>query len=90
MANVVTGAVGGFGPFDEEKPLGVTEYGGGAGLVEGSPTSQSGKAKVGLDHLTNTKSDTERATSAAERAGVAVRAGEDGIDPVTGLSVDDI
>lgn len=46
MANVIAGAVGGFGPFDAEVPVGLTEYGGGSGLVEGSPLSQSGTAVV--------------------------------------------
>ncbi len=35
-----TGVVG-FGPFDEDIPMGLSEYGGGAGLVEGSPFSES-------------------------------------------------
>ena len=48
MVGVIVGAVSGsgFGPFDVETVVGLTEYGGGSGLVEGAPLSQSATAIV--------------------------------------------
>lgn len=48
MVNVISGAVAGsgFGPFDTQKDVGLTEYGGGSGLVEGAPLSQSAAGVV--------------------------------------------
>lgn len=46
MSVGAVGAVGGFGPFDAEVPVGLTEFGGGAGLIEGSPLAQSAQAPV--------------------------------------------
>ncbi len=83
----------GFGPFDVEQVLKRTEYGGGSGLVEGSPLSQSGRAGIG----------TERITQAAEvmpvheKIGVMYRTdpnseigSAEAIDPMTGLVVGDV
>ena len=91
----------GFGPFDTEQEVGLTEFGGGAGLVEGSPTSQSflrGKRGEGLDHVAAQGA----AMSVDEKIGVAYRTGggiamPDGspapgsnFDPVTGLTTDEV
>lgn len=86
------GVVGGFGPFDTEGPLKPTEYGGGAGLIEGSPLSQTGKlgassaeGVAAQDHLTGGN------MSVAEKIGVVYRVAptdETAVDPATGLSVD--
>ena len=94
--SVVGGAVGGFGPFDEAHPVGLTEYGGGSGLVEGSPTSQSfksGKRGEGRDHTAGQGA----AMTVDEKIGVAYRTKpgrygvpDGAVDPVTGLSVDDV
>ena len=80
---------GGFGPFDTEMPVGLTEYGGGAGLVEGSPTSQSVGAG-GEAHLL----DPDATVTVDEKLGVVVRTGplmdETEVDPVTGLKPTDV
>jgi hypothetical protein len=93
MASKLTGAVGGFGPFDSERKLKPTEYGGGAGLVEGSPKSQTGAGGLegGADHLAG------EGMTVDEKIGVAYRTDASGtdesggvIDPVTGLSALDV
>ena len=92
----------GFGPFDTEREVGLTEYGGGAGLVEGSPTSQSfrrGKRGEGRDHVAAQGA----AMSVDEKIGIAYRTkvgkadlvtGAElpgsNFDPVTGLTTDDV
>lgn len=92
----------GFGPFDAVMEVGLTEFGGGAGLVEGSPTSQSfrrGKRGEGLDHV----ADQGAAMSVDEKIGIMYRtqggkadpltgAPLEGsnLDPVTGMTTDDI
>lgn len=88
MAVRKKGAVGGFGPFDLDATLGQTEYGGGDGLVEGSPESQSGKSGVGgPDHLVGEGMPVD------EKIGVAYRSDpldDTGTDPVTGLKTTDL
>lgn len=94
--SVAAGGADGFGPFDEQKVLGVTEYGGGAGLIEGSPNSQSGKMAAagrfagGADHV----AVPEETMPVDEKIGVEYRAvlGDDGVwrDPVSGLAVEDV
>jgi hypothetical protein len=89
-----TGVAGGFGPFDVERVLKTTEFGGGAGLVEGTPNSQSGRLGEGLDHIV----DPDATMTADEKEGIIVRAervvtadGEESwVDPVTGMAVDDV
>lgn len=91
----------GFGPFDAQMEVGLTEYGGGAGLVEGSPASQSfrrGKRGEGLDHVAAQGA----AMSVDEKIGIAYRTGggvslPDGsegpgsnLDPVTGMTTDEV
>lgn len=80
----------GFGPFDVVRPVGLTEYGGGAGLVEGSPTSQSGKlpGSGGADHVGAGGAE----MSVAEKIGIEYRTlpsplgvGAGVLDPVTGM-----
>lgn len=88
-----TGVAGGFGPFDVERTLPLTEFGGGSGLVEGSPNSQSGREGSGLDHTLIV----DATMTADERIGIVYRAVNVGsadeplwVDPVTGMSVDDV
>lgn len=86
----------GFGPFNEEKVLGLTEYGGGSGLIEGSPNSQSGKMAAtgrfagGADHV----AVPEETMPVDEKLGVVYRAPvvgpNAGVDPETGLSAEDV
>lgn len=89
-SRAVTGAVGGFGPFDTELPVGLTEYGGGAGLVEGSPTSQSGKDGRGVTRIENK----DEVLTVDEKIGVVYRIPATGdvgtVDPETGLTADDV
>lgn len=78
----------GFGPFDTEMPVGLTEFGGGSGLVEGSPTSQSLGAG-GEAHL----QDVAATMPVDEKIGVAYRSNPLdvlAVDPVTGLTADDV
>jgi hypothetical protein len=78
----------GFGPFDADMPVGLTEYGGGSGIVEGSPTSQSVGAG-GEVHLT----DGAATLTVDEKIGVAYRSAPTdvlAVDPVTGLTADDV
>lgn len=89
----VPGGATGFGPFDEELPLGLSEYGGGAGLVEGSPTSQSGALGVGVERIENK----DEVLSVDEKLGVMYRIPAladvgtvESIDPQTGLTPDDV
>jgi hypothetical protein len=78
----------GFGPFDTEMPIDLTEYGGGAGLIEGSPTSQSVGAG-GEVHLI----DAAATLGVDEKIGVQYRSNPLdvlAVDPVTGLTADDV
>jgi hypothetical protein len=77
----------GFGPFDSEQEVGLTEYGGGSGLVEGSPKSQSfkrGKRGEGLDHVAAQGA----AMGVDEKIGIAYRTGGGLADPLTGAPLE--
>jgi hypothetical protein len=76
-----------FGPFDTEMEVGLTEFGGGAGLVEGSPTSQSarrGKNGEGLDHIAAAGA----AMTVDEKIGIMYRTGAGKADPLTGAPLE--
>lgn len=78
----------GFGPFDAEMPVGLTEFGGGSGLVEGSPTSQS----LGAGGEAHTQ-DVAATFGVDEKIGVQYRSDPLdvlAVDPVTGLTADDV
>lgn len=89
MMSTPAGGDVGFGPFDTEMPVGLTEYGGGSGLVEGSPTSQS----LGAGGETHVQ-DKAATMTVDEKLGVAYRipatADETYRDPDTGFSADDV
>jgi hypothetical protein len=83
----------GFGPFDVEQVLKRTEFGGGAGLVEGSPLSQSGRAGVGRERI----SRAAEVMPVDEKIGVMYRTDPnslegtpEAVDPMTGLTAPEV
>lgn len=83
------------GPFDEPAPVGATEYGGVAGIVQPSDPVASGAERAGINEVGG------HTPTASEELGMQIRAGkhwtqelnaegvlvwvQDSVDPVTGL-----